>query len=222
LSGAAAAWAQAPAVAPPAAPEQHHGTTMSEQHPAPESHDGPHEGPIRTPKQLIATVIASFAVPVVIIILLANYVDFGAKPAAGTAALAEEAVAKRIQRVGTVEIRDASAPAVLRTGEQVYQAACTACHAAGAAGAPKTGDAAAWAAPEDGLRGAAELGAQGQGRHGRAGWRRVQRRRDRPRRRLPGQQVGWQPARAGRSGAGRRGLEVSPAPRPVQGCGSSW
>jgi cytochrome c5 len=145
LSGTAAARAQAPAAAPPAAPEQHHGTTMSEQHPAPESHDGPHEGPIRTPKQLIATVIASFAVPVVAIIMLANYVDFGAKPAAGTAALAEEAVAKRIQRVGTVEIRDASAPAVLRTGEQVYQAACTACHAAGAAGAPKTGDAAAWA-----------------------------------------------------------------------------
>jgi cytochrome c5 len=122
---------------------------MSEQHSAPhsqgESHDGPHEGPIRTPKQLIATVVASFVVPVVVIILLVNYVDFGAKPAAGTNALAEEAVAKRIQRVGSVEIRDASAPAVLRTGEQVYQLACTACHAAGAAGAPKTGDAAAWA-----------------------------------------------------------------------------
>jgi len=122
---------------------------MSEQHSAPhsqgESHDGPHEGPIRTPKQLIATVVASFVVPVVVIILLVNYVDFGAKPAAGTNALAEEAVARRIQRVGSVEIRDASAPAVLRTGEQVYQLACTACHAAGAAGAPKTGDAAAWA-----------------------------------------------------------------------------
>lgn len=104
-----------------------------------------HEGPIRTPQQLVATVVASFVVPVVVIIMLVNFVDFGAKPAAGTEALAAEAVAQRLQRVGKVEIRDASAPAVLRTGEQVYQAACTACHSAGAAGAPKTGDSAAWA-----------------------------------------------------------------------------
>jgi len=111
------------------------------------SHDSqaPHEGPIRTPQQLIWTVVASFVVPVVVIILLVNYVDFGNKPAAGSLAFSEEAVAKRLQRVGSVEIRDASAPAVLRSGEQVYQAVCTACHAVGAAGAPKTGDASAWA-----------------------------------------------------------------------------
>jgi cytochrome c5 len=35
---------------------------------------------------------------------------------------------------------------VLRTGEQVYQAQCAACHASGAAGAPKLGDGAAWGA----------------------------------------------------------------------------
>lgn len=115
---------------------------MSDHSPATEE---PHEGPIRTPKQLVATVVASFVVPVVVIILLVNYVDFGAKLAAGTDALGAEAVAQRLQRVGKIEVRDASAPAVLRTGEQVYQAACTACHAAGAAGAPKTGDAGAWA-----------------------------------------------------------------------------
>ena len=33
-----------------------------------------HEGPIRTPKQLIVTVVASFVLPVVIIILLINFV----------------------------------------------------------------------------------------------------------------------------------------------------
>ncbi|MDR1661695.1 MAG: c-type cytochrome [Azoarcus sp.] len=32
-----------------------------------------------------------------------------------------------------------------RTGEEVYKSICTTCHAAGVAGAPKTGDAAAWA-----------------------------------------------------------------------------
>jgi cytochrome c5 len=104
-----------------------------------------HEGPIRTPKQLMWAVIASFLVPIVAIILLVNFVNFGTKPAAGSDGLQAEAVAKRLQRVGSVEIRDASGPQVLKTGEEVYKAQCTACHAAGAAGAPKSGDAAAWA-----------------------------------------------------------------------------
>jgi len=42
-----------------------------------------------------------------------------------------------------VEIRDANRP--LRTGEEVFKAQCTTCHTAGVAGAPKFGDAAAWA-----------------------------------------------------------------------------
>lgn len=114
---------------------------MSEPHDAQDSH----EGPIRTPKQLVWTVVASFVLPVVIIILLVNYVAFDSKPAAGSDGLGPEAVARRIQPVGTIELRDASAPAVLRTGEQVYSAQCAACHAAGVAGAPKFGDAGAWA-----------------------------------------------------------------------------
>jgi cytochrome c5 len=121
---------------------------MSDSHsaaPAGAPHDdGPHEGPIRTPKQLVAAVVASFMVPIIIIILLVNFVDFGAKPSAGSAGLEAEAVAKRLQRVGSIELRDASTPAALRSGEQVYQAQCGACHAAGVAGAPKLGDAAAW------------------------------------------------------------------------------
>ncbi|MGH8734382.1 MAG: c-type cytochrome, partial [Burkholderiales bacterium] len=35
--------------------------------------------------------------------------------------------------------------AAARSGEEVYQQACAMCHAAGLAGAPKTGDKAAWA-----------------------------------------------------------------------------
>ncbi len=126
---------------------------MSDSHsPAPAStaadapHDeGPHEGPIRTPKQLIAAVVASLIVPILVIILLVNFVDFGIKPSAGSEGLEAEAVAKRLQRVGSIELRDASSPASLRTGEQVYQGQCAACHATGVAGAPKFGDAAAWA-----------------------------------------------------------------------------
>jgi cytochrome c5 len=59
--------------------------------------------------------------------------------------MSEEAVAHRIQPVGMVALKDASAVVELRTGEQVYTAQCTACHAAGLANAPKTGDEAAWA-----------------------------------------------------------------------------
>ncbi|HSM22223.1 MAG TPA: c-type cytochrome [Rubrivivax sp.] len=119
---------------------------MSDPHSTAPHDDGPHEGPIKTPKQLIVAVVASFVVPIVAIILLVNYVDFGAKPSAGSDGLGPEAVALRLQPIGTVEIRDASAPRVLRTAEQVYAAQCAACHAAGIAGAPKLGDAAAWAA----------------------------------------------------------------------------
>ncbi|MEZ5541107.1 MAG: c-type cytochrome [Pseudomonadota bacterium] len=41
----------------------------------------------------------------------------------------------------------AAAPAVVaaKSGEQVYNGSCAACHGTGAAGAPKMGDAAAWA-----------------------------------------------------------------------------
>jgi cytochrome c5 len=111
----------------------------------PQDHDAPHEGPIKTPKQLIWTVVASFLVPIAIIVLLVNFVATGDKSGAGTEAMSEEAVAHRIQPVGVVMLKDASAVVELRTGEQVYTAQCSACHAAGLAGAPKLGDEAAWA-----------------------------------------------------------------------------
>jgi len=111
----------------------------------PQEHDAPHEGPIKTPKQLIWTVVASFVVPIAIIVLLVNFVATGDKDGAGSEAMSEEAIAQRIQPVGVVMLKDASAVVALRTGEQVYTAQCTACHAAGLAGAPKSGDEAAWA-----------------------------------------------------------------------------
>ncbi|MBL8342105.1 MAG: cytochrome c5 family protein [Rubrivivax sp.] len=115
----------------------------AEQDPADYEHS--HTSPIRTPKQLVAVIVASFVVPVVIIILLVNFVAFGSKSGAGGTGLEPEAVARRLQPVGMVEVRDVSNPAAARTGEQVYQSQCAACHATGAANAPKLGDAAAWA-----------------------------------------------------------------------------
>jgi cytochrome c5 len=105
-----------------------------------------HSTPIKTPKQLIAIVIASFVVPVILIVLLVNWVTGAKVPvSAGTDAYSEKAVAARLAPVAKLDFKDPNAVKVLKTGEQVYQAACTACHAVGAAGAPKSGDAAAWA-----------------------------------------------------------------------------
>ena len=57
----------------------------------------------------------------------------------------EAAMAQRLQRVGTVELQVATGGGEPKTGEQAFKAQCAACHAAGALGAPKFGDAAAWA-----------------------------------------------------------------------------
>ena len=131
-----------------------------------------HTGPIKTPKQLIWTVVASFIIPIITIILLVNYVAFGDKPGAGSDGMTEQAIAQRIQPLGRVEIRDASDVASLKNGEQVYAAVCSACHNAGAAGAPKLGDTAAWAARvatgyeallNSALKGKGAMGAQGGG-----------------------------------------------------------
>jgi cytochrome c5 len=109
-----------------------------------QDHDASHDGPIKTPKQLIWTVVASFLVPITIIVLLVNFVASGDNAGAGSEGMSEQAVALRIQPVGQVVLKDASGAAQLRTGEQVYTAQCAACHATGAAGAPKFGDEAAW------------------------------------------------------------------------------
>ncbi|SAL80318.1 cytochrome c family protein [Caballeronia choica] len=107
--------------------------------------EAPHGAPIKTPGQLIAAIIAGFAVPVVIIILLAVYVNNTTRTGAGTDMFSDASVAARIAPVAQVDIRDANAPRVYKTGEQVYKAVCSACHAAGTAGAPKFGDAGLWA-----------------------------------------------------------------------------
>ena len=109
---------------------------MSEQH-----HEEAHTGPIKNPKHLLLAVFFSFVVPVFVIIGLVKFVTASDTVGAGSAN-AEMAKAMRLQKVGSVEIRDANRP--LRGGEEVYKSQCSACHATGAAGAPKFQDAAAW------------------------------------------------------------------------------
>jgi cytochrome c5 len=117
-----------------------------------------HTSPIKSPKQLAIVVALAFAVPIALIVLLSQLVT-GIKPAGSSEA--QDAVLTRIKPVGEVTLGDANTPASGPTvaaagaaapaagakldGKHVYDTVCTACHAAGVAGAPKFGDKAAWA-----------------------------------------------------------------------------
>lgn len=103
-----------------------------------------HESGIKTPRQLITLVAAAFIVPVLVIIMLTQYVTLDNKKSPGSDALSASAVAARIAPVASDAVFDASAPVVFKTGQQVFEAQCTTCHTAGLLGAPKFGDAAAW------------------------------------------------------------------------------
>jgi cytochrome c5 len=107
-----------------------------------------HESIIKTPKQLIAAVIAAFVIPIVCIVLLVQYVANAEKSGAGSDSQTPDAVAARLRPVADegYTFKDASAPKQLQAGDAVYKAVCSACHDSGAAGAPKFGDAGAWSA----------------------------------------------------------------------------
>jgi cytochrome c5 len=113
---------------------------MSEEH-----HDeAEHESGIKTPKQLITVVAAAIIVPVLVIIMLTQFVSLDNKKSPGSEAYTASAVAARIAPVASDAVFDASIVVVPKTGQQVFEAQCTNCHTAGLLGAPKFGDAAAW------------------------------------------------------------------------------
>lgn len=86
---------------------------------------------------LVVLVVSALAVTVVV--WMASTIAHRSNPQVDEGALA------RIAPVAKLEVAAAKvAGAAERTGEQLYTAACVACHASGAAGAPKLGDAAAW------------------------------------------------------------------------------
>ena len=73
-----------------------------------------HGSLIKSPKQLIITVFASFFVPLIIILLLMVFVNNGKR--SDSSASAEQL----IKPVAQLNFKDASAPKELQTGEQVY------------------------------------------------------------------------------------------------------
>ena len=107
-----------------------------------DAHDS-HESFIKTPQQLVVVILLAFIVPIVGIVLVVQLVL--RTPAAQPPALTAEAVSARLQPVARLEIGAPAAAPGARSGEAIAQATCNACHQAGAAGAPKLGDKAAWA-----------------------------------------------------------------------------
>jgi cytochrome c5 len=107
-----------------------------------------HESAIKTPKQLIAAIVAAFLVPIAIIVLLVHFVTGDPKTGAGSEGQTPEAIAARIAPVADqgYTLKDVNAPKQLQDGVAVYKAVCSACHANGTLGAPKFGDAGAWSA----------------------------------------------------------------------------
>lgn len=94
------------------------------------------------------SIMAGLAIFAVILVILATKLTSGV-----TEYKPEEVVIENIKPVGEVYIAGESEPeaapaadaAEPKSGEQVYNSNCLACHGTGAAGAPKLGDAAAWA-----------------------------------------------------------------------------
>ena len=110
-----------------------------------EIHIEEHGSPIKTPKQLIAVVVASFAVPIALIAILTQLVTGSAHTSKDNPGMTDEAIAKRLKPVGMVVVVDPNAPRVEKSGKEIVETVCAACHATGALNAPKVGNKAAWA-----------------------------------------------------------------------------
>lgn len=113
---------------------------MSDTHTS-SGHDA-HGAPGSSVAKKIISILTLGLVPVLIVVWLIG--QYKAQDGQGDASsMSEEAVAARIQKVGVLSLGAASSEP--KTGEQVFKAQCTTCHTAGLVGAPKFGDAAAWA-----------------------------------------------------------------------------
>ena len=92
-----------------------------------------------TSQEVIISILAGLFAPLLAIFLVVQLVlsiQGGHQPDTSSEA-ALKATAARIQPVATLVALDANAPKVEKSGQEVYDAVCASCHAAGALGAPK-------------------------------------------------------------------------------------
>ena len=125
-----------------------------------------------TLRKLIVILLVGFAVPVIILVLIAHFIADETAPPASSEAVgtqvsaastaSTDSAASTEQRIAPVAQASAAAPVaasavatgaapaaggttVADAGKKVYESTCIACHGAGVAGAPKFGDKADWA-----------------------------------------------------------------------------
>ncbi|MCC7549755.1 MAG: cytochrome c5 family protein [Burkholderiales bacterium] len=103
-------------------------------------------GPIKHWKQVLVLGVAAFAVPVFIIISVVKLITGGLDADPSAPSMNEELVAARIKPVGEVNLVQTAASGAERSAEEIYKAACAACHDAGLMNSPRTGDKGGWAA----------------------------------------------------------------------------
>ena len=99
-----------------------------------------------TPQQVIIAVVAGLLAPllaIVLIVMLVLSIQEEHKPDTSSEA-AQKATAARIKPVAHLVALDPNAPRVEKSGQEVYDAVCTSCHASGALGAPKFESKADW------------------------------------------------------------------------------
>lgn len=99
-------------------------------------------GWFKSPTQMVTVVTTALVLPVAVIGVVVGYMDSGSR----NMEMTPEAIEARIRPVAGFELKEVRKGGAPRTGEVVYKEVCTACHGAGVAGAPITGDKDAWAA----------------------------------------------------------------------------
>ncbi len=92
-----------------------------------------------TPQEILIAVLAGLLAPLLAIVLIVQLVlgiQKDHKPDT-TSEAAQKATLARIAPVSQLAALDANAPKVEKSGQEVYDAVCAACHGSGALGAPK-------------------------------------------------------------------------------------
>lgn len=91
------------------------------------------------PREVIVSVVAGLLAPLLAIFLIVQLVlGIQANQKTDTSSeAAQKAILERIKPFAELAALDASAPVVEKSGQEVYEAACVACHGSGALGAPR-------------------------------------------------------------------------------------
>ena len=105
--------------------------------------DSGHTGPNHSARQMLRFSVLALVLPIVLITGLLYFVTSSMSGSGDNAGSAMD-VARRIQKVGMVDLRIGPVSRPAMSGEEVYKAQCSTCHATGVAGAPHFGDAGQW------------------------------------------------------------------------------